>query len=183
MSQSVANRIYLDSGVLIKWLYGDSYTIPAAQRFLKEVSSGKYEGIISLLAVKEFIKFIRHLSVTNGENNPQKWLDKEKNLLASVWKLKGVKIIEGKSEEHVVTGTNLAFADVSMEALSLMRKYGGSAKRNPQTNKMEHDGLHPMDALHLAVAKGMGCSKIATFDNDFNETKSELEPVYLGGIA
>lgn len=183
MTQSAANRIYLDSGVLIKWQYGDSHTLPAAQRFLKDVSSGKYEGIISLLAVKEFVKFIRNLSVANGDNDPQKWLEREKRLLDVIWRLKGVKIIEGTSEERAVSGTNLSFADVSMEALTLMKKYGGSVKRNPNTNKMEHDGIHPMDALHIAVAKGMGCSKIATFDNDFIETKAEIEPMRLGSVV
>ena len=169
---------------MIKWQFGDSFTLPKAQKFLNEVSSGKYEGIISLLAVKEFVKFIRNLSVTSyGENNPQKWLQREERLLKSVWKIKGVKIIEGKSEERIVSGTTLAFADVSMEALTLLRKYGGSVKRDPTTNKMVHDGLAPMDTLHIAVAKGMGCSKIATFDKDFNETKGELESMYLGGTT
>jgi predicted nucleic acid-binding protein len=39
-----------------------------------------------------------------------------------------------------------------------------------------------MDALHIVLAKKMGCSKIATFDMDFMDTKDEVEPMLLSQI-
>jgi predicted nucleic acid-binding protein len=33
--------------------------------------------------------------------------------------------------------------------------------------------------MHLAIAKEAGCTKLATFDRDFDETRAELQPILL----
>lgn len=55
----------------------------------------------------------------------------------------------------------------------------GKSFFNQRTSVPEHDGVHAMDVLHIVIAKRMGCSNIATDDRDFEETRSEIEPMLL----
>ncbi len=64
------------------------------------------------------------------------------------------------------------------EGLRIMKQYRGRVVQG-RTGGYEHDGIHTMDAYHIVVAKTVGCSKIATFDNDFDQTRTEIEPLKL----
>lgn len=185
MSQSVTNRIYIDSSVLINWYSGDSSSsaFMNAYNFLKDVSQGKYEGLVSLLAIKEVVKGIRNIFAKKGESNPAVWMVEEKSFINRISRFQGIKIIEGRPDERTGLATDpMVFGSISRDALQIMMNHGGKSKFVEATKKLEHDGVHPMDVLHIALAKKMGCSKIATFDEDFLETKDELEPMLLSPI-
>lgn len=127
MSQPVANRVYIDSSVLINWYSGDSSSrkFVKAYSFLKDVRDGKYEGIVSLLAMKEVIKFIRNIFVKKGEANPDKWMTEEKNVIERIARLQGIRIVEGRPEERSGLLTNdMIFGSVSRDALETMLRYG-----------------------------------------------------------
>jgi predicted nucleic acid-binding protein len=185
ISKPVPNRIYIDSSVLIHWYSGDSSSsaFNSAYSFLKDVSKGKYEGLVSLLAIKEVIKFIRNVFVKKGQSSPASWIADEKRFIDRISRFSGIKIIEGRPDERKGLSVDpMIFGSVSKDALSILMNHGGKSKFNVVTGKPEHDGIHPMDALHIVLAKKMGCSKIATFDMDFMDTKDEVEPMLLSQI-
>lgn len=183
----VPTRVYVDSSVLCNWYSEDNSSNPKnsskpkiASDFLDDVNDGNYEAVVSLLVIKEVVKFIRNIFVLNGKYNPEVWMQEEKNVIDRIFRLQGVKIIEGRPDEiRTLKPEEIAFGNLSHDALETLLKYGGRMKFRKKKRRREHDGVHPMDVLHIALAKKMLCAKIATFDFDFKETKKEIEPIVL----
>ncbi len=148
---------------------------------MRDFSRGAYEGIVSLLAIKELIKILRELFVSRGVTDKTVWMREEGNLIRKINKLSGIKVIEGRPDErkNVTSTEDMMFGNISHDALDVMLKYGGSSKWDDYEKAVIHDGLHPMDALHVVIAVRMGCGKIVTFDHDFEETKNEVYPIVL----
>lgn len=184
---TVPARVYVDSSVLCNWYSEDNNASPKnsfkpniASKFLDDVKEGKYEAVVSLLAIKEVVKFIRNIFVLSGKSKSEAWMKEEKNVIDRILRLQGVKIIEGRADEiRLLKPEEMAFGNLSHDALAILQKYGGGVKFIKKKERFEHDGVHPMDVLHIALAKKMLCAKIATFDKDFKETKKEIESIIL----
>ena len=174
-------RIYIDSNILLNWLFGVSTTkVKPSSDFLNEVIAGKFEGIITSLTLNEVIKVTRNIMTGNGKTEPGYWKSKEKEAMRKIFELpaKNVIISNDVLENLELSEDELNFEKISDEALTLIKKYQGSTKIN-EDGKTEHDGLSTVDSLHLAIAKKIACDKIATADADFKETEAELPVLFV----
>lgn len=182
---SVTDRIYFDSSVLINWLTGSgSKTKGLATNFIDGVRDGKYEGIISLVTLMEVVKVLRVLYVNKGINDPDEWNKKTDEAIDKINRLPQMKIVGGTITDAGKSYTRsdcdtMSFGKFTEESLELLQKYPGSVKQDGSGKKLQHNGISPVDALHIIVAKRFECNKIVSFDHDFNETSSEITPVVL----
>ena len=177
----MSQRVYVDSTVLVFNFITqfDPRFSRAAKEFLKRVESGKYEGIISLFVLMELAKQIRELMVKANVCRPQDWQDSIKIAIEAIYKMQNMKIVEGNSAERksLTTALSLLHSEIAWDSFDIMSKYHGSTKQ--KNGELEHDGIHPVDALHIALAKRMGCALIATLDHDFRETDHEIKSLLL----
>ena len=108
------------------------------------------------------------------------WESSIKRALEALYKMRNVRIIEamnGEAEQTNVTNLVLTHSEIAWDGFNIINKYPGSVKQ--RDNLFYHDGIHPIDAVHLALAKKTGCSAIATFDRDFRETNAEVPSILL----
>jgi len=174
-------RLYIDSNVLI-FYYITKFDVrfsTICREFLKKVESGKYEGVVSLLGLMELVKQIRELLVKSGTYDPSDWQASIRKAIEGIYSIKNVKIVEGSQNERRPFGmvSELSHSEIAWESFDIITKYHGKIKEGK--NGLEHDGIHPVDALHVALAKRMGCTMIATFDRDFRETAPEVQSLLL----
>ena len=63
MAELENNRIYIDTNVLINWLFGvTATTLKPATDFIKDIENGRYTGVISYLTLNELLKVMRHMA-------------------------------------------------------------------------------------------------------------------------
>ncbi|MCY4490029.1 MAG: type II toxin-antitoxin system VapC family toxin [Thaumarchaeota archaeon] len=164
-------RIYIDTNVLIYWLFpSHPATAQPSAAFMQDVElSGKYYGIISDFTLNEMIKVIRNVPVAENKISVTSWKYEISFALKKIYALKNnnFTVITG-SEDEVNFENNMNFGEISIEATQLMIDNPGTTKINAKGVAI-HDGLHAADSLHAVLAKRMDCSRIATFDNDFDE--------------
>ena len=164
-------RIYIDTNVLIYWLSPKNIGITkSAVAFMQDVElSGKYHGIISDFTLNEMINVIRKTLVKKNKINRSTWKSTVNFALKKIYALENnnFTVITG-SEDEVNFENNMNFGAVSIEATQLMIDNPGTTKINAKGVTI-HDGLNATDSLHAVLAKRMACSRIATFDNDFDE--------------
>jgi predicted nucleic acid-binding protein len=152
-----------------------------AKRFLQRVQDGKYEGVVSLLTLMELTKNVRSLCVKLlGEYDSRSWNERMAEAYKVINSIKNIKIIEGNPDERVGTALikDILYSDIVKEAHSILAKYSGKVYDDPEKGFI-HSGLNCVDGLHIILAKRTGCYKIATFDNGFLETASEIVPLLL----
>jgi predicted nucleic acid-binding protein len=127
----------------------------------------------------ELVKQLRELLVKANVCMKADWEQAVKIAFESIYKMQNMKIIEGTLTEkgEVDPCTLLTHSEVAWDSFNLMTKYCGSVKL--KNNVLVHDGIHPVDAVHVALAKKLGCSMIATLDRDFKETDSEVKSLIL----
>ncbi len=136
--------------------------------------------MISLYALMELEKQLRELMVKSNVCLRTDWDTNIKSCLKAIYKMQNVKIIEAitTDEEQIDIGS-LLHSELAWDTFNIMTKYPGNIKLNRNNGQFNHDGLHPVDAVHLALAKKTGCLAIATFDRDFRETNSEVQSLLL----
>lgn len=177
----MSKRVYIDSCVLIFYYITkfDANKSETCRNFLKSVESGKYEGVVSLFGLMELVKQIRELMVKTGNCNPQDWQESVKKAVEGIYSIKNVKIVEGSpSEKKTLAGVSeLSHSDIAWEGFDIINKYPGKVRLSK--NEIVHDGIHPVDAVHVSLAKRMGCEMIATLDRDFRETTPEVQSLLL----
>jgi predicted nucleic acid-binding protein len=177
----MVQRIYVDSSVLVYFFISnlDPKFSKKSKDFLERVESGKYEGTISLFALMELVKQLRELLVRANICSPADWDVSIKKALEKIYKMPNIKIVEGTLAERKqsLTPFSLSHSEIAWDSFDIMNKYQGSVKI--KSGNYEHDGLHPIDAVHVTLAKRMGCVMIATFDRDFKETNGEITPLLL----
>jgi predicted nucleic acid-binding protein len=177
----MSQKIYVDSSVLVFFFVTnfDKRFSKVSKDFLTRVESGKYEGMISLFVLMELIKQVRELLVKANICNRKDWDANIKKAVEAIYKMQNIKIVEGSSDEQksssIVSG--LSHSEIAWESFEVMNKYQGFVKQ--KNNELEHDGIHPVDAVHITLAKKMGCSMIATLDRDFRETDGEIKSLLL----
>jgi predicted nucleic acid-binding protein len=175
-------RVYLDTTVLVFYFVSrfDPGFSKKSKEFLGKVEAGNYEALISLFALMELVKQFRELLIKSNICMKADWESSIKKALEALYKMRNVRIIEamnGEAEQTNVTNLVLTHSEIAWDGFNIINKYPGSVKQ--RDNLFYHDGLHPIDAVHLALAKKTGCSAIATFDRDFRETDAELPSILL----
>jgi predicted nucleic acid-binding protein len=152
-----------------------------AKRFLKKIEEGKYEGVVSLLTLMELTKAVRSLCVElMSEYDPENW----KQFIAKVYEVinsfKNIKIVEGNPSERVGISMirDILYSEIVKEAHNILSRHNGKVFVN-EKGKLTHSGINCVDSLHIILARKTGCGRIATFDNGFVETKSEMIPLML----
>src|SRR3989304_5017693 len=155
----MAHRVYLDTSVLVFFFITnfEPKFSNASKEFLKRVESGKYEGLISLFALMELIKQLRELLVKANIVAKKDWEESTKRAIEAIYKMQNIKIIEGSSQERktVLTVSNVSHSEIAWERFDIINKYQGRV--GLRNSKLQHDGIHPVDAVHVVLAKKMGC--------------------------
>ncbi|MGI0056525.1 MAG: type II toxin-antitoxin system VapC family toxin [Nitrosarchaeum sp.] len=166
---------YLDTNIFVYYFkskfYPDNSKI--AKLFLEKIENGKYQGVISNLVLMELIKQLHEIAVEFEQRYSQAdWKKEIEMAISTIYKIKNLDVKNDIIENNI----NLSYKDILDNGLQIMTKYQGSVETK---SKIVHDGIHSMDAFHIITAKKLGCSKLATFDKDFCETKNEIPPLIL----
>ena len=166
-------RIYFDTNFFIYAFYSkrDPYKSMQARAILSKISAGIYQGVTSKLALLEVISALRKMMVDNPKSTPPTVDEIHETIDAvflSILLIKNLEIFESKSP----------FTAHEDEALLLMQKYQGRITKNKdkKKNKKEYNYkfLHPVDALHVVLAKEASCDALCTADRAFNQVKSKI---------
>lgn len=175
--------MYLDTQIFV--YYSLTRYVPRfsqiAKSFLQKIEKGKYEGVVSMLAIMELIKVIRSVCVQEmGEYDSKIWKDRISRVITAILKMKNIKLVEGSPEERVGIALikDLLHSEIVWEGYEIIDRHPGSVQKISRT-KFRHKGLSCVDSLHLVLAKKVGCRRIATFDKGFEESRDVLEPVIL----
>ena len=174
-------RVYIDTSILVFFFIRtfDASFSKMAKDFLTKVESGQYEGVISLFVLMELVKQLRELLVKANVCMKADWETAVKTAFEAIYKMQNMKIIEGTVAEKGQSDSCslLTHSEVAWDSFNIMNKYCGSVKL--KNGGFVHDGIHPVDAVHVALAKKTGCSMIATLDRDFKETDNEVKSLIL----
>jgi len=161
-------RVYIDTNVflyLFKATYRPDLTRKASG-FLRKVEAGQYDGVLSTVVLLELVKTIRQVTVEFDRiTKPAVWEKDVQKAISWIYSLKNVKFIEGAEP----LSSSLGYRLLAEDSLKTLLSFPGTHKYN-DTFDPRHDGLSPIDAMHLELAKKSGCSCIATFDSDFTES-------------
>ena len=175
----MTSRVYIDSSIFLGWLLGNPKANQKTQEFLNKINQGLYDGVTSTLVLNELIKVIRKNSVEHNILDAIKWDATERKAIQAIFAIKGLSVIKGEPNDAKNYIGQMTFGRISSEALVLMKKYPGKVGTNYKTGKKEHDGISPVDAYHIILAKRCDCDLLATLDNDFMETRSEITPLVI----
>lgn len=176
-------RLYLDTNVLLHYLktnYRPNFAKLAGD-LVQKIEDGIYQGVVSTFTLAELVKVLREVMVRyEHENNPINWNSQIEKGLESILNIGNIHVVKhyAKTNEQP-----LLFDEVIEEGLRIMMQFPGNVKlktdKKRHTKKYHHEGLHIDDAYHIKLAKDLLCAKIATFDNDFDETRAEIVPLLL----
>ena len=175
----MTSKVYIDTSIFLGWLLGNLKTNQKTQEFLNKINQGLYDGVTSTLVLNELIKVIRKNKVENNILDVIKWDATERKAIQAIFAIKGLSVIKGEPNDAKKHISQMTFGRISSEALVLMKKYPGKVGTNYKTRKKEHDGISPVDAYHIILAKRCDCDLLATLDNDFIETHSEITPLVI----
>lgn len=184
MAELENNRIYIDTNVLINWLFGvTATTVKPATDFIKDVENGRYKGVISYLTLNELLKVIRNIMVQQGKTDPALWKSKGKDAINKIYKIKkdNMEIVSGITTDCKKSGDELLFGKISDQAYTVMEKYPGRTLQGVR-EKDKHKGMSTVDTFHVILAKIFNCDKIASFDDDFQEANSEIKQLVVKEI-
>jgi predicted nucleic acid-binding protein len=176
-------RLYIDTNVLLHYLktnYRPDFA-NLARDLVQKIEDGSYEGVVSTLTLAELMKVLREMIVTfEHGHDPTDWNDQIEKGFRSIFSIGNIKVVKQYVKRN---NQPLLFDDVVEEGLRIMKQFPGNIveKDDKETNtkKYRHNGIHSVDAYHIKLAKELQCAKIATFDNDFDETRAEIVPLIL----
>ena len=184
MAEFDNNRVYIDTNVLINWLFGvKATTAKPATDFIKDIENGRYKGVISFLTLNELLKVIRNLMVERGKTDPTFWERKGNEAIDKIYRIKkeNIEIVSGTTTDCEKSEDELLFGKISDQAYTVMEKYpGGILQKVGEKDK--HDGMSTVDTFHVILAKIFNCDKIASFDGDFKEVSSEIKQLVVKEI-
>ncbi len=180
---SVQERLYIDTQVFVYYFVTEEKPefSDIAKRFLQKIEDGKYEGVVSLLTLMELTKTVRNLCVKlMSEYYAKTWNERMAEAYKVINSFKNIRIIEGNPDERVGTALikDILYSEIAKEAHGILAKYAGKVF-NDRREGLVHSGINCVDSLHIVSARKTGCYKIATFDNGFLETTSEIVPLML----
>lgn len=174
-------RLYLDSCIIIAYFTSFHPFHAKAKDILSKIESNKFTGIISSLCLMEFMKILREALVESGLRAMDEVEKIIKEHLKTLFMTDNIRFVEGRPPEfEPISEVKTAyFYIISHDSFRVLSQYCGCVKLDENQNPM-HDGLSPSDAVHIALAKHVGCDKLVTTDWDFKECQSEITPLILG---
>ena len=177
-------RIYIDTNVLVYYFYTKQRKdlSDKAKLFLQRIESSKFEGIISSITLMELIKSLRELLIKFGKMRDMDTV--EAVILQQIKELYAINhmhFVEGHPPEFepLEEVEELYYYTISNESLKLIQQCKGKVWADRETGEPEHAGLHPIDIIHIVLAKQLHCNKIATFEWNFKEASTEVVPLIL----
>jgi predicted nucleic acid-binding protein len=172
-------RLYLDSMVIIGFLKKDHRLHAKATDIMAKIEKMKFEGIISSLTLMEFIKILRDALIKAGMTDMKQIEDTIREMVKALYCIENLYFVEGRPPEFSLMDEikTVYFHSISQNAFEMICKYCG--RRRDSSKGAEHYGLSPMDVLHLALAKKLGCDKIVTDDWAFKDAETEMTPLLL----
>lgn len=178
------DRIYIDTNVLVYFFYTKHRAdfSQQAKRFLMEIEKSKFEGVISSITLMELINCMRELLVAYGNVKDVSAVDQiVSQQLKVLYSIANIHFVEGYPPDFELSPDieQLYYSTVSNNSLRLIQACKGKILPDYNTGKVEHKGLHPIDIIHVVLAKQLHCDKIATFEWNFQETAAEVTPLIL----
>lgn len=178
------DRLYLDTMIIIAYFHKGHRLHSKAEQIIVNIQKEKYEGIVSLLTLMEFVKVLREAFVKQNHMNIAE-NDKDINTkIGQLFRINNLCFVEGRAPEFkdsLSEADNVYFNSVSQKAFEIMSKYIGKIAKD-ENDEMEHKGIHAMDAFHIALAKAIACDKIVTDDYAFWDTKDEIIPLVITDV-
>jgi len=138
-----------------------------ARGILKKIKLGIYRGVISKLVLMEMTSALRKAIFGNPEEENPSLDDIQtiiESIILSLLTIKNIELFESKQ----------VLPELELAAFLLMYKFPGEVRNN------KYRFLHPLDALHVILAKEAKCDAIYTADRAFNQVKSEIHIKLLG---
>lgn len=185
MSQpTIATRgemLYLDSCVIIAFFTKTHPFHAKAKDMLSKIENKKFTGVVSSLSLMEFIKILREALVESGQLGSMSDIESViKQHLKVLYVIDNIRFVEGRPPEFepIPEIESVYFYLISHNGLKIISQYCGHVELDNNENR-KHDGLSPLDALHVALAKFLGCDKLVTTDWDFRECQNEITPLIL----
>lgn len=174
-------RLYLDSCVIIAYFSRRHHFHRKAKDILSKIENDKFVGVISFLSLMEFMKILRQALVKSGLGSMDDVENTIKEHLKVLFVLDNIRFVEGRPPElePIPEIKSAFFYTISCDSFRILSKYRGCIKIDEKQTPT-HDGLSPSDAIHIALAKHLGCDKLVTTDWDFKECQDEITPLVLG---
>jgi predicted nucleic acid-binding protein len=172
-------RLYLDSMVIIAYLQKSHRLHAKATSIMSKIEQSKFEGVVSSLTLMEFIKILRGAFIRSGNKDMKAIEDAIREMVKVLYHIDNLYFVEGRPPEFCLMDEikTVFFHNISQIAFEMICKYRGRIKDS--SGELEHYGLSPMDVLHLALAKKLGCDKIVTDDWAFKDAEKEITPLIL----
>lgn len=181
---SKGERLYLDANVLVYYSYSKQRNdfFRRAKALLQKIESGKFEGVISSLALMELIKSLRQLLIEHGGVRSVE--DIEKIILQQIrqlFSIRNIRIVEGRPPDFkpMPEVKDLFYCTVCNEAIAVLQECPGKPDVDRRTGRVVHMGFHAPDVLHIVLAQKLQCDKLATFEWNFKEAQREITPLIL----
>lgn len=177
---SQGDRLYLDTMVIIAYFHKGHRLHSKADKMITNIEKVKYEGVISSLTLMEFIKVLREGYIETNRMNIAENEKEIKSKIDILYRINNLCFVEGRPPEFDAMDEikSVYFNAVTQKAFEIFCKHCGTIRKN-QDDEIEHQGIHAMDALHLALAKVLDCDKIVTDEDAFKEVKNELVVLML----
>lgn len=173
-------RLYLDSVVIIAYLQKGHRLHSKAKDIFLKIEQDKFEGVVSSLAMMEFVDILRNGLIESGNRKMQEIEDIIREMIRNLYRIDNLSFVEGRPPEFLLMEEvkNVYFHVISHTAFEMICKYCGKIKIDA-SDTVEYYGLSPMDTLHLTLAKKLGCDKIVTDDWAFKDAGKEMTPLVL----
>ncbi len=156
------DRIYLDINLLLYALCSKDKPdlTEKARHVINFIKEGVFLGIVSELVLLELISGLRK-SIFRGRTEYLTINEIQRNVSAIIFLIFQILNL-------ILFRSSQTFAEIEKEASSLMEKYPG------QVINGKYKFIHPLDVLHIILAKEAGCTAIYTNDIAYEQLKSEI---------
>jgi len=159
------DRIYLDTNIFFYAFYSKKYPDKSrsAKNILNSIANGVFSGVISLLVLQEIISglrkvFFKELQMTSVDNIETRIYEIIQNILQIPY----LELFQ--SEQN--------FSKIELDSFLLLHQYPGEI--SPEGYKF----IHPLDAMHIEIAKEAHCIALYTAEKSFENLGSEI-PIRL----
>jgi predicted nucleic acid-binding protein len=172
-SDSVPEKLYIDTNVLIHYTFSrqNRYFHKRAKKLVDAIERGNYKGIVSNLTLMEFLIVLKRSLLMESQNHEHdKIMSKAREKVGNVFRLKNVDIVKDANDGPWL------FESLT-NALSILRRHPGSITLTRGCYRFKALGVS--DAIHVILATGLGCERIATFDTSFRDTSELLPPLLV----
>lgn len=174
-------KAYLDANVLVSYQVGrdkEPGHYPLAEEVFKNIITGKYSGIISLLTVMETINVFRRIKTEELKQltitEPAEQIEYVKNESNFLYNDLTRKLLESHKTIKFEDCRGIAFSNFLPTCLEIAQQYHGKVKtynncRQCKSNVTHnvHKAIGPLDILHIFLALALGCKYFITFDKGF----------------